>query len=238
MTTQKPESGDSRRDEVIAGDYVLGVLSAEDRRKVEARMATDRNFAAMVSRWQSNLASLDAAYEPVALPPHVYAAIERRIFDAATDTRPSPGLWNSLALWRSLALASLAAVVVMAGAMAGLFSSAPSGQRLVADLAGQGNAVNLVARFDAASGRLSLTPAAASQAEEKSLELWLIKGDDPPISLGVLPQSGEGGILLAPGMHRQLTPGSTLAVSIEPLGGSPTGAPTGAVIAQGRARSL
>ena len=57
MTTQKPESGDSRRDEVIAGEYVLGALSAEDRRKAEARMATDRNFAAMVIRWQNNLAA-------------------------------------------------------------------------------------------------------------------------------------------------------------------------------------
>ena len=48
MTTQDPESGDSRRDQVIAGEYVLGVLSADDRRKVEARMVLDRAFAAMV----------------------------------------------------------------------------------------------------------------------------------------------------------------------------------------------
>ena len=103
MTTQKPESGDSRRDEVIAGEYVLGVLSAEDRRKVEARMATDGDFAAMVLRWRNNLASLDSAYETIA-PPRALPAVERRplhggvgdstgLFGAASPSRrwpPSP----------------------------------------------------------------------------------------------------------------------------------------------------
>lgn len=238
MTTQKPESGDSRRDEVIAGEYVLGVLSAEDRRKVEARMATDRNFAAMVVRWQSNLASFDDAHESGAPPSRTFAPIEGWILETKASTDRPRGRWNSLPLWRSLALGLLAAVVVMAGAIAGLFGGGPSGQPLVAELAGQGNAINLLARFDEASGRLRLTPVAARQAEEKSLELWLIKRDNPPVSLGVLPQSGEGEILLAPAMRRQFTLGSTLAVSVEPLGGSPTGAPTGAVIAKGTARRL
>ncbi|MCA1405523.1 anti-sigma factor [Ensifer sp. IC3342] len=237
MTTQNPESGDFRRDEVIAGEYVLGVLSAEDRRKVEARMASDRNFAAMVDRWQHNLASFDDAYEAVSPPAHVLAAVEHSIFPPSPAASPRVGFWNSLLLWRSLAVASLFTVAIMAASMAGLFSE-PQSQPLVAELSGEGNAINLVARFDRASGSLKLTPVAARQTEEKSLELWLIEGDNPAVSLGVLPQSGEGEILVPPEMRTRVGEGATLAVSVEPLGGSPAGAPTGAVVAQGTARHL
>ncbi|NRP71865.1 hypothetical protein ILFOPFJJ_02758 [Ensifer psoraleae] len=237
MTTQNPESGDFRRDEVIAGEYVLGVLSAEDRRKVEARMASDRNFAAMVDRWQHNLASFDDAYEAVRPPAHVLAAVERSIYPPAPAAAPPVGFWNSLLLWRSLAIASLAAVAMMGASMAGLFSG-PQSQPLVAELSGEGNTINLVARFDRTSGSLKLTPVAARQAEEKSLELWLIEGSNPAISLGVLPQSGEGELLVSSEMRTKFIEDATLAVSVEPLGGSPTGSPTGPVIASGKARHL
>ncbi|WP_026619618.1 anti-sigma factor domain-containing protein [Ensifer sp. WSM1721] len=233
MTPQKPESGDSRRDEVIAGEYVLGVLSAEDRRRVEARIATDRNFAAMVVRWRKNLASLDPAYEPAA-PPRGFAAIER-ISESSGAVGETSGLWSSLPLWRSLAIASLTAVAALVISMLGVFGGG-SGTPLVAELAGQGTPVSLVAEFNTGSGRVRLTPAAAGQGEERSLELWLIKGSDPATSLGVLPQSGQGEILLSPGMRAKFTAGSTLAVSVEPLGGSPTGSPTGPIIARGTTR--
>ncbi len=64
MTTENAKSGDSRLDQVIAGEYVLGVLSAEDRQKVEARMTLDRNFAAMVDHWRSNMLTVDSTPRP------------------------------------------------------------------------------------------------------------------------------------------------------------------------------
>ncbi|RVI63819.1 anti-sigma factor [Sinorhizobium meliloti] len=237
MTTQKPESGDSRRDEVIAGEYVLGALSADDRRKAEARMATDRNFAAMVIRWQNNLAAFGDEYESAA-PRRRFRSSERAVFEAGRGADDPRGVWGSLPLWRSAALVSLSAVVVMAGALAGLFSDRRGGTPLVVSLEAHGSAINLVTHFEPATGRLRLSPAAAGQMEEKSLELWLINGDDPPVSLGVLPPSGEGEIVLEPGMRSQVATGSRLSVSVEPKGGSATGSPTGAVIAQGTARAF
>jgi len=233
MTTQKPESGDSRRDEVIAGEYVLGVLSAEDRRKVEARMASDRNFAAMVVRWQNNLAAFDEAHERSVHVVRGFTAVDHGAPEAAAR---SQGVWNSLAFWRCLALASLAALTVLAASSAGLLGAGEGGTSLVAELSGEGNAINLVAHFDAASGRIKVTPVAASKAEGNSLELWLIRGSQPAVSLGVLPQSGEGEIPLTPTMRRNITVGATLAVSLEPSGGSPTGSPSGVIIARGNAR--
>jgi anti-sigma-K factor RskA len=48
-----------------------------------------------------------------------------------------------------------------------------------------------------------------------------------------MPRTGAMRATLAPAMARQLGAGITLAVSVEPIGGSPTGLPTGPVIAAG-----
>jgi len=240
MTAPTPEGRDFRRDEVIAGEYVLGVLSADDRRKVEARLVSDRNFAAMVDRWQSNLSSFDEAYEALAPPPRMLSASERRFIE---QSRPASvgqrrGLWRSLALWRNLALASLAALAMMGASMAGLFEAPTTKASLVAELSGKGNAIDLVARFDRVTGHLKLTPIAAMQPEQKSLELWLVNGNNPAISLGVLPQTGEGEIAVPSLYQERMSAGSVFAVSVEAPGGSPTGLPTGPFIAVGKARKF
>ncbi|MGJ7037485.1 anti-sigma-K factor RskA [Shinella sp. BE166] len=229
---------DPRRDEVIAGEYVLGVLSAEDRRKVEARLARDRAFAAMVSRWEENLATFNDDYEALQPSPLTFSAIEQRILGAAPrDTVLSGGFWNSLALWRSLAFASIAVAAGLGIWMSTLVGPRDvQGGRLVADLAGEGATVNLVARYDDASGMLRVTPVAAGRAQEKSLELWLVEDGKAPVSLGVLPQTGEGELAVPAVMRGRLVQGAVLAVSVEPFGGSPTGSATGPVIASGAAR--
>ena len=86
MTTPDQNSRDPRRDEVIAGEYVLGVLSAEDRRKVEARLRNDRVFAAMVSRWEENLSTINHELETMPPSPRVYSVIEQRIFEPALSS--------------------------------------------------------------------------------------------------------------------------------------------------------
>jgi anti-sigma-K factor RskA len=233
---------DPRRDEVIAGEYVLGVLSAEDRRKVEARLAKDRQFAAMVNRWEENLSTFNDDYETLQPPPRTYSAIEQRILgtappDAAFSGKVAGGFWNSLALWRSLALASLVTSIGLALSMSALMTPRPmSGGRLVADLAGENAAINLVARYDEANGALRITPVAAGKEKEKSLELWLVEEGKSPVSLGVLPQTGEGELAVPAVMRGRLVQGAVLAVSVEPFGGSPTGSATGPVIASGAAR--
>lgn len=236
MSTQDPESGDSRRDQVIAGEYVLGVLSADDRRKVEARMVLDRSFAAMVKHWQSNLSSFDESYDPLPPPPQVFTAIERRIF-GAQPVAAVGGFWNSLAFWRLSSLASVAALITVVTFASGILEPAGGTKPLVAELSGEASAtINLLAQYDADRGVLKFTPVAASQPEARSLELWLIEGNNPAISLGVLPQSGEGEIVVAPALRSKIGEGVTLAVSVEPPGGSPTGTATGPVVSAGKTR--
>ncbi|MBZ5759867.1 MULTISPECIES: anti-sigma factor [Rhizobium] len=240
MSSPDQSKGGRSRDEVLAGEYVLGVLSLEDRQKVETRMRSDRPFAAIVNRWEQNLSSFNDEYEAILPPASVFPKVEKRIFGERPKRRG--GVWNSLPVWRGLTLASLvlAAGAIFYDANGGLKVGSGS-RRMVADLAvpaSVNGALNLVASYDTSSGRLKITPVAAAQTEKKSLELWLIKGSDPAKALGVLPQSGEGEIAVPANMRSQFGEGATIAISVEPFGGSPSGAPTGPVIAAGKTRSL
>ncbi len=73
---------------------------------------------------------------------------------------------------------------------------------------------------------LRIINVAGTVPEGRSYELWLIAGDAAPVSLGLLPRDGQVDLPRPPG----LVTGAVIAVSDEPLGGSPTGAPTGAVL--------
>lgn len=240
MTTPEQSEGDRSRDELLAGEYVLGVLSLADRERVAARIARDRAFAAIVARWQDNLASFNDDYDEVRPPPGVYSKIETRLFPHKTFAQELVATgrwWNSLPLWRGVALGSLAVLITYVALDTGWIGGRPQSRPLVAELAGEGNSISLVAAYDVADGRLRVTPVAAGAADQHSLELWLVPGgDDPAISLGVLPQTGEGTVEIPANLRPRLGEGVTLAVSLEPFGGSPTGKATGPVIAVGQTR--
>jgi len=65
-------------------------------------------------------------------------------------------------------------------------------------------------------------------APAHDLELWALpKGATVPVSLGVLPDRGAV-------IQARAQPDTQLLVSLEPKGGSPSGAPTGPVVYGGR----
>jgi anti-sigma-K factor RskA len=240
MTTENAKSGDSRLDQVIAGEYVLGVLSPEDRQKVEARMTLDRNFAAMVDHWRSNMLSVDHTprpsrraprrttpfAEPVAGRPETIRS-DTKIWDTA--------LWQSVAFWRGVACIALIGLAGVGLSLSGAFGG-PVARPLVTRLGVSGSDLALAARYDAADGRLRLAPVAAAAdapgpADAKALEVWLTPPGGAAISLGVF--RGDGDIVVPKAARSRMTQGATLAVTLEPAGGSPTGAPTGRIIAEG-----
>lgn len=228
---------------MLAGEYVLGVLSAEKRQLVEQRLRRDRAFAAIVARWEENLAPMDEAYAPQMPAAFVLPLIEQRLFGHAQPAaRRGIGraLWSSAPLWRTLAFGSL---FLLAGTLVfGIQPPSLSGKPKVllqTHLQGQNdNVFSLVADYAPNSGVLRMMPVASSVPEPKSLELWLVRGNEPPVSLGVLPQTGQGEIVVPEPLRAQLVGGVTLAVSLEPAGGSPKRTPTGPVVAAGKIPTL
>jgi anti-sigma-K factor RskA len=81
--------------------------------------------------------------------------------------------------------------------------------------------------------RLMITPVRMPE-DRRVPELWIIPADGKPRSLGLMPAGGPSSMPVAPGHKPHLHQGATFAISREPPGGSPTGAPTGPVIASGK----
>lgn len=238
MTTDSNQDG-RVPDEVLAGEYVLGVLPMETRRMVERRMTEDRKFASAVERWQVELAPFDEDYQETAPNPAVFGQIERRLFGDAPAAVPATGIWNAAGFWRWVSLGtSLTAAVAVVHASGVFRQQTPTGAPLIAELSAPNSQVNLVASFDSSNGRLRIVPVAAGRPQEKSLQLWLVPGSGDPRPLGVFQPNAEGELLIPAELRNTIDDGSTLAVSLEPFGGSPTGLPTGPIVASGTARRI
>lgn len=94
-----------------------------------------------------------------------------------------------------------------------------------------------MARYDDKQGVLEVSRIRGEAAQGRSLELWLIAGQNDPVSLGVLPTDKRGRITIDARL-RPLMDNAVLAISDEPLGGSPTGRSTGPVLAVGQINSV
>jgi anti-sigma-K factor RskA len=93
----------------------------------------------------------------------------------------------------------------------------------------------VVANWDPKQRRLVLAVAGDMPADRgKSHELWVVPGDGTPRSLGVMPAGKKMHMELAEQIAELLRQGSTIAISVEPPGGSPTGSPTGPVMWSGK----
>jgi anti-sigma-K factor RskA len=85
--------------------------------------------------------------------------------------------------------------------------------------------------LDRDTTRLAVRVAQATPAPAgKSYELWALPAGAAPVSLGLLPVAGDIERRLEPAQRSALEAASKVAVSLEPAGGSQTGAPTGPVL--------
>jgi anti-sigma-K factor RskA len=198
-------------DDALAGEYVLGALDLSERLAVEARIKADPAFAALVGDWEQRLSPLNDGYAD-APAPNILPKIEARLFPVA----PHPARGG---LWRWLAGMAVAASLVLVS----VATLTPPQPVLVATLATEDARLSYEVRSFGGNlrvTRVSGVPAVAGQVHE----LWVIAPGAAPVSLGLLDD--------APLTVRYPVPpaGWTLAVSVEPEGGSTTGAPTGPVI--------
>lgn len=197
--------------EATAADYVLGTLPAADRAAAEARIARDPAFAEAVARWQAHLAPLNDGYAEVPPPREVFARIEARLHGSPAR-RPR---WRIPFLGGALAAMAIALVLTLAP-----LTAPPA--NLAATLAGED--LTLAAAYAGETGLLTLVRTAGPEpAAGQAYEVWKIDETEVPASLGLLRE----GPVPVPGLKA----GDILAVSLEPAGGSPTGQPTGPVLA-------
>ncbi|HET7680042.1 MAG TPA: anti-sigma factor [Xanthobacteraceae bacterium] len=229
MSDDPTITGDGRQS--LAAEYVLGVLDAGQRRAAERRLTEDPAFAAEVAFWEERLGGLANEVTPVPPPERLWGRIDA----ALAPTRRPANLWTSLWFWRwsaaasaALAAASLAVVYV---------AVAPSRAPLVATLDASGR-TGFLATVESGRRAITIIPASLTNVDQRALELWLIAPGDQPRSLGLIEAGRPVRITVPADLAGRVTANAALAVSLEPQGGSPTGAPTGPVIASGALTNL
>ena len=223
-------------------EYVLGVLDADTRAAVAHEIETTSEAATAVALWQRRLIPLSDSIAPVTPAPYVWARIQHALQLDASARTPVPmrrGLWNNLALWHWLGLgASAVAVALLVMVMLPHMRPQPApagGLDYMAATIQQDNGVTgWTATMDLHHARMVVVPATPQAlAQGRAAELWLIPAGQKPISVGMIARDKPTTIALDPAMLARLGPTAALAVSVEPIGGSPTGQPTGPVIAKG-----
>lgn len=211
----------------LAAEFALGLLDGADRAAALRRMIAEPAFARKVDAWRERLAPLNDAIPELAPPARLWSSIELRLSDRSR---------GALIRWRTataaataLAAALLAVIVLRSPAQSPKPVAAPA-PTLVAQL-GAPQATALLAVYDDARGNLIVRPAVID-AHDRDAELWVIPNGGRPVSLGVIARDRPTKVAL--GARRSLlVRNAVLAVSLEPLGGSPTGQPTGPVVAEG-----
>jgi anti-sigma-K factor RskA len=183
-----------------------------------------------VRRWEDRLVGLLAGVATVRPSPRVWREIELRT-STRVRTGETVGARPSVRPMRFLALAATLAALVFGVSL--YLADARRTWELAAEIAApQATApawsIEIDRRADELRVRAMNAPALAADREH---ELWaLVDGAAAPVSLGLLPQAGEARLTLGPAQRTALARASKVAVSLEPRGGSPTGAPTGPVL--------
>lgn len=232
MTDDLAEAG---APEVQAAELALGVLDGDERAAALRRVLADRAFAAEVEWWRFEFAALYDAVPAVDPPATLFDRIGRSL-NGRPDSAAIPvgrrWLWPSLTGVSTAAAAVLLAIVALRPPPAPVVVASPPSVLLAAALAPTDDAAPLSAVYDARAGTLRL-PAAAIADARHSAELWVIGADGVPYSLGLLRRGEPTAVPVTAANRSRLSANAVLAVSIEPVGGSPTGAPTGPVVVKG-----
>lgn len=232
--TSDGQGGETDDAGALAAEFVLGLLSPEEHQAMAARLASDPAFRRDVAFWRAHFSGLDDEFATVPAPPGVLGAAESRLFGARDEHRAMRFL-DRLAVWRALAGAAVLVAIVAAGVA--VFSlrqpSIPASPQLVAALQAPGSTVEFVAAYNATTGTLRLVGLSGQPVAGRDYELWYIESGKSPVSMGVVPVDQRTTISLTAAARAAMSPGTILAISLEPKGGSPTGQPTGPIVAKG-----
>jgi anti-sigma-K factor RskA len=212
-------------DDASVGEYALGVMPLNERLRFAADLKTDRSLQNRLAGWDENFAPMAGELADIAPPPLVLTKIEQRLFPA---TKPV-SLFQRLGFWQAATALGVASLALMV-ALPRLTPVPVEPAQLVAVI--QGETLLLSASYNSVDGTLNVSRKRGTEAANEDFELWVIAGNSAPVSVGVL-QAGGATLIKIPEAIKAVIAGSTLAITNEPDGGSPTGKPTGTILGTG-----
>jgi len=235
----------------LAGEYVLGSLSLAERGEVDARRKSDRALNNAVAAWERRLAALGDWVPGIEPPAHMLEAITQRIWGEQAHPARSAAvllLRRSVRRWRAAAMGAGALAALLAALLVWGLQSLPSNPTALvavlqksatgytADESAEAKSLpGFVVTIDLEQRNILVTPVAARPVARRSYQLWLFaQNGASPVSLAILPPQGLTVLPWQASYRGSADRGASLAISLEPEGGSPTGAPSGPILFVGK----
>ncbi len=231
--------------EGLAQRYVVGTMSYRARRRFAQILYAQPRAREKVLAWEERLAPLVLGLAPVQPSQLLWQRILR---DIHRHPQPSVPAWKQYVAGASTALLVAAIGITSFGWWRAAHQPPqtvvetvvktvvekvvevipdPAAISVIVD----GADTIWVARIYEKSARLDIeVQTAPREHTDKDYELWALQADGTPHSLGLLPKSGQSSIALDSIAMSALAQSEKLAVSLEPLGGSPGLAPSGPVL--------
>lgn len=230
----------------IADEYVLGLLDAADQAAVEAEMERNPALRQAVAQSRDRYLPLDLAAPPAPVPADLWEQIDAQL-SQATPAMPLGGATlapeavlapaandNRRFGWKAAALSSMAATLALAVALTWSLGRQTDPLVIAVLLNEAGEVQAVVEDFGNDTATIRLL-ADIAVPDDRAVEVWTLPSAEMgPISLGLL-EGGQSRQLKAPPLPRPQD-AQLYEITLEQEGGSPTGRPTGPVLAKGFAK--
>ena len=217
-----------QRDQMLAAEYAIGALDGAQLIEAQKRYEDDLAFRHEVDGWSEHLQPLLDEVTPHKPPPHIFTQIQTRL-DLVDKPKEGWLDWmQNKILVTGLAFGLFVMAAILSFSLMPMFF-APQAPWLTAVMTEEGHLIS--ARIENNNANVIIV-ADLEPIDNQDRELWLITDATPnPISLGIIKAKGETRLNVEPETASLFVQGAILAITLEPIGGSPTGMPTGPVVA-------
>ncbi|CAO3437283.1 anti-sigma factor [Azospirillum doebereinerae] len=227
----------------IADEYVLGLLEPGMQAEVEAAMERDAALRLAIAASRERFLPLDTAVEPAAVGEKLWDRIEAGL--PATPAIPAgaplvaapPPLSsndNRPRAWRTTALSALAASLLLAVGLGWSLTRTMEPLVIAVLLNETGEVQAVVEDFGNDTAKVRLLNAFSVPAD-KTIQVWTLPSREMgPVSLGLV-RGSQSAVLAGPALPKPRRD-QLYELTLEQAGGSPTGRPTGPILAKGFAR--
>lgn len=224
----------------LAAEYVLGTLSHEERQTVAERRAADKALDRAIEAWERRLSPLVETVAPVAPSPNLYNKIRAQIGlsqHVVSLKAREHALARRANRWRNAFAGATALAASLAGVIVYRDAVVPTeATQYVAVLNAGSDMPAFLLTVDTKTNMCVITAVNPPQQSDKTYQVWMVSDKMPkPKSLGMVNKPGEMQMMpMQAGPEMDLFMNASFAVSVEPMGGSPTGLPTGPVLFSGK----
>ena len=220
----------------LAAEYVVGTLRGHARARFQALLRYDPDLRRIVAQWEARLTPLTVAAGEIEPPARVWHAVVKRIAGGARGG----GTREGLAFWRGLAVTSTAFVLILA-TFIGVAPRPEPPMAMLAVMNDEKGQPALVVSWPPMKAmrdpyvRVKVVQEHPVMAPGTTWEMWVLPGGkDTPVSMGLITTDADQTMKLKPALAQRMEGAWGVAMSVEPMGGSPTGAPTGPVVFKGQ----